>query len=206
MGRDKRIGRAPRAVLAVATALGAMLALPALALAEEGGSNGLALLTPNPIEFVPMIIAFFIMWFVFAKFVYPTVMGMIDKRADTIRTDLENAEENKVASARLLEQRQEQLEGARDEAARIVADAKKSAEAAKAQIEADARAEAQSIIEKAHAAVEAERKAAVMELQGSMADISISVAERLIGQDLSDDEHRAIIERYVKEAGSLNAV
>ena len=32
-----------------------------------------------------------------------------------------------------------------------------------------------------------------------------AVAERLIGEDLSDEEHRRIIERYVKEAGSLNA-
>ena len=43
------------------------------------------------------------------------------------------------------------------------------------------------------------------ELQDSMADTSIAVASRLIGEDFSDEEHRKLIERYVKEAGSLNA-
>ena len=43
------------------------------------------------------------------------------------------------------------------------------------------------------------------ELQGSIADISVLVASRLVGEDLSDEDHRKIIERYVNEAGSFNA-
>ena len=61
------------------------------------------------------------------------------------------------------------------------------------------------MIEKARAAIEAEKKAAVAELQGSIADISVSVASRLVGEDLGDDDHRRIIERYVNEAGSFHA-
>ena len=53
--------------------------------------------------------------------------------------------------------------------------------------------------------IEAEKKAAISELQGSVADLSVSVASRLIGEDLNDAEHRKIIERYVNEAGSFNA-
>lgn len=60
------------------------------------------------------------------------------------------------------------------------------------------------MIEKARLAIENEKKAAINELQSSMADTSIAVASRLIGEDFSDDEHRKLIERYVKEAGSLN--
>mgnify|MGYP000790283541 FL=1 len=60
-------------------------------------------------------------------------------------------------------------------------------------------------IEKAKVAIEAEKRAAMKELQDSMADTSIAVASRLIGEDFSDEEHRKLIERYVKEAGSLNA-
>ena len=60
------------------------------------------------------------------------------------------------------------------------------------------------MIEKARAAIEYEKKAAVEELQGSVADMTIAVASRVIGSDLSDAEHRAIIERYINEAGSFN--
>ena len=55
------------------------------------------------------------------------------------------------------------------------------------------------------AKAEAEKKAAVAELQGSIADLSVDVASRLVGHDLNDDEHRKIIEHYVTEAGSFNA-
>ena len=61
------------------------------------------------------------------------------------------------------------------------------------------------MIEKAKVAIEAEKRAALKDLQNSMADTSIAVASRLIGEDFSDEEHRKLIERYVKEAGSLNA-
>ena len=50
-----------------------------------------------------------------------------------------------------------------------------------------------------------EKKAAIADLQGSVADLSINVAAKLIGNDLTDDEHRKMIERYVAEAGSFNA-
>ncbi len=45
----------------------------------------------------------------------------------------------------------------------------------------------------------------IADLQGSVADLSINVAAKLIGNDLTDDEHRKMIERYVAEAGSFNA-
>ena len=94
---------------------------------------------------------------------------------------------------------------AKAQSAQIIADAKKTGEAVKADITAKAQAEAAGMIEKAHAAIEADKKAAIAELQGSVADLSVAVASRLIGEDLNDDEHRKIIERYVNEAGSFNA-
>ena len=78
-------------------------------------------------------------------------------------------------------------------------------EALEKEITERARAEADAMIEKAKVAIEAEKRAAMKELQDSMADTSIAVASRLIGEDFSDEEHRKLIERYVKEAGSLNA-
>lgn len=61
------------------------------------------------------------------------------------------------------------------------------------------------MIEKARHAIELEKRAAVAELQGVVVDTSIAVASRVIDEDLSDEEHRRIIERYVNEAGSFNA-
>ena len=105
----------------------------------------------------------------------------------------------------MLAQYKQELAEAKATAAQIVADAKAAGTAAKADITAQAQREASDMIAKAQVAIDAEKKAAIAELQGSVADVSIAVASKLIGSDLSDDEHRALIERYVNEAGSFNA-
>ncbi len=183
-------------------------AFPALAFASEEAeseSTGISAILPDMNEFVPMLVAFIILAIVLAKFGWPKFEAMLDKRRDTISEALKRSEEARVESERVLAEYRQQLADAREQAAQIVADAKKTGEAVKADITAKAQAEAQVMIDKAREAIEVEKKAAIAELQGSVADLSISVAGRLIGEDLSDEEHRKIIERYATEAGSFNA-
>lgn len=179
---------------------------PMVALASEGEeATGIALILPNMNEFIPMLIAFVIVAIVMGKFGWPVVENILAKREATVKEALEKSEAARIESERLLEEYKKQLEEAKSQSAQIIADAKKAGESVKAEITAKAQGEAEAMVEKARAAIETEKKAAIAELQSSVADTSIAVASRLIGQDLSDDEHRAIIERYVNEAGSFNA-
>lgn len=189
---------------AASISAGAFLAFPALAFAAEE-KEGLAVILPDMNEFIPMLIAFVILAFILAKFGWPMFEGMLEKREATIRDSLEKSEEARIESERVLAEYKQELENAKHQAATIVADAKKTGEAAKADITAAAQKEAADMIEKARIAIEAEKKAAIADLQSSVADTSIAVASKLFGSDLSDAEHRAIIERYVNEAGSFNA-
>jgi F-type H+-transporting ATPase subunit b len=152
-----------------------------------------------------MLIGFIILWAILAKFGWPVITGMLDKRVNTIRDSLEQAENARVESERLLAEHKAELEGAKKQAAQIVADAKAAAEAVRREINDKAQAEAQALVVKAQAAIESEKKAAIAELQSSVADISVAVAGRVVGQDLSDAEHRRIIERYLAQAGSFDA-
>ncbi len=184
---------------------GMTFAFPALAFASEEGAGGISAILPNMAEFIPMLIIFILLWVVLAKFGWPKFEAMLEKREQTIKESLEKSEAARVESERVLEEYKRQLEEAKSQAAHIIADAKKTGESVKADITNKAQAEAANMVEKARLAIETEKKAAVAELQGSVADMSIAIASRLIGEDLSDDEHRAIIERYVNEAGSFNA-
>mgnify|MGYP005765263673 FL=1 len=191
--------------LAVIGGVGATAAFPALAFASEGESGGISAILPDPLEFVPMLVIFIVLWVVLAKVGWPKFEAMLEKREETIKDSLEKSEQARIESERVLEEYRRQLEDAKAQAAQIVADAKKTGEAVKADITDKAQAEAATMIEKAHAAIEAEKKAAISDLQGSVADLSVAVASRLIGEDLSDEAHRKVIERYVNEAGSFNA-
>ena len=180
----------------------ASAAFPVCAFADE--SAGISAILPQMEEFIPMLVAFIILWIVLAKFGWPLFEGMLNKREETIKNSLEKSEEARQESERLLAEYREQLEGAKTQAQQILNNAKLSGDALEKEITAKAQAEADAIIDKARTAIEQEKENAIKELQASMADTSIAVASRLIGEDFSDDEHRKLIERYVKEAGSLN--
>ena len=193
-----------KAGVAAASAASLACAVPTLAFASEE-KEGIAVLIPDMNEFIPMLVAFIIILIVLAKFGWPVVDNIITKRESTIKEALKKSEEAQAEAERTLAEYKRQLEEAKAQSAKIIADAKATGEAVKADITNRAQAESAQMIEKARGAIEAEKKAAVAELQGSIADLSVDVASRLVGHDLNDDEHRKIIEHYVTEAGSFNA-
>ena len=192
-----------KAGLIAACASALSFATPALAFAEEKG--GIDVILPDMNEFIPMLIAFIILVIILAKFGWPIFDGIVKRRDEAIKDSLKKSEDARIESERLLEEYRKRLADAKSQAAQIIADAKKTGETVQADIENKARMEADNMIEKAKAAIDSERKAAISDLQGTAADLSISVVARLVGEDLSDDDHRKIIERYVNEAGSFNA-
>ena len=200
---NNRANKAKAWLALTGAATSASLAFPALAFANE--KTGVALILPDMVETVPMLIAFIVLIIVLAKFGWPMFEGMLDKRERTIMEALQKSEEARIESERVLAEYQAQLADAKSQAAQIIADAKQTGEAVEANIKQRAEQEAATMIEKARAAIEAEKKTAMADLQNSVADLSVDVASRLVGTDLSDDEHRKIIERYIQEAGSFNA-
>ena len=202
--------RASKAVAKLsASALAVTAAFPALAFASPEAADekagGIAQILPDMIEFIPMLVAFIILWIILAKFGWPMFNGMLEKRENTIREALKKSEEAQIGSERVLQEYRQQLADAKAQAAQIISDARATGEAVKADISAKAQSEAEDMIAKAKVAIEAEKKQAVADLQGSVVDISVDVAAKLIGEDLTEGEHRKIIERYVSEAGSFNA-
>lgn len=202
----KKAGSASALCAALMLALSVLTCLftPAVAFANEESSSGIGAIMPNPIEFFPMLVAFILLCIILGKFGWPMFNGMLEKREKSIRDALEQSENAKVEAEKVLEEYKKQLESARAESAEIVASARSNAEALEADLKKKAEASAEEIIAKAKVSIEAEKKQAIAELQSSVADMSIDVASKLIANDLSDDEHRKIIENYVAQAGSFN--
>ncbi|MDR1016597.1 MAG: F0F1 ATP synthase subunit B [Coriobacteriales bacterium] len=195
-----------RVGFAACTAVCSFSFLPTLAFADEGGASsqlGLGMLIPTLGEFLPMLIAFIVLLIVLGKFGWPAFIGMIDKRRDTIKSQLEEAEKAKLEAEGLLKQAQDNLADTQKQAAEIIAQAKQTAEKAKAEIAQQATAEAERIKQTAEQAMATERAAAVAELQANAAAFAVLVAGKLINKDLSDADHLKIVQQYVKEAGDL---
>ena len=192
-----------RALMAAAASLVAMM--PATAFAE-GSAGGPSILIPNMAEFVPALIAFLIILVVLSKLAWPKVLSMMEEREKRIADSLDEAERTKQKAIEDRAVSDALVTDARRQAADIVLEARQDAEAERARIIAAARTEAEHIIAKAHATAEDERHALYAEAAASIADLSVSVASKIVEKTLDEDgEQRRLIERYIEEAGSLNA-
>jgi len=172
--------------------------------AAEGGGSGASALIPKMAEFIPATVSFFIVFMVLSKYAWPAISDMLEKRAETIRESLEKAEGAKVEAERLLAEYKETLADARKESATILSQAKQAAEATRLDSVSRAQVEYDAMLSKAREAIVGEKNAAIAELQASVAKMSVAIAGKLIGSELSTEDHLKVVEKYVSEAGSIN--
>ena len=180
--------------------LGTVLSLPTVALADS--PSGADLLLPKPAEFIPALIAFLIIWLIMAKLAWPSILGMMEKRQQKIQDDLDSAEKSKAKAAAEAQSYEDKLVEANHKAEEIISAAKKEAEEERSQILAKAQHEASDIIAKAHGAVDSERRKATIELSSSVVDLSVEIASKIIGNDLTEDQQRRLAEKYLAEVSA----
>lgn len=159
------------------------------------------LIAPKPPELIYALLSFGALFFVLAKFAFPPIVKMLEKREATIRESIERSEETRVEAERLLEDYKKQLAEARSEATQIIEQARKLGDDAKKKIEASARDEATALIARAREEIEAEKQKALIELTARVADISIGAASRVVEKSLSKEDHLKLIDDYVAQVG-----
>ena len=178
------------------SASAAALLMPVSAFAEDGAA-GADILIPKMAEFI---------WIVLAKVALPGIMKTMEERGKKIEESLDEAEKTKQEAIAKRAESDSIVTDARRQAADIVLEARKDAESERARIIEAAHKEAEEIIAKAHTTVEDERKSIYAGAASSIADLSVAVATKIVGEALEDEtEQKKLIERYIQEAGSLNA-
>jgi len=169
--------------------------------AEE--SSGIDLLKPETSELIAGIIAFAIIFFFAWKWVFPTIAKTLEARQAAIKADYEAAEAAKVEAENLKNNYQAQLAQAREEAGRIVEEARQAGESVRAEVVARADVEATAIKERATADMSGERDRVAASLRREVANLSLDVAEKVVGSSLDRASQQALVDRYIDELGGL---
>ena len=168
---------------------------------EESG--GISLLLPAPEELIAGIIAFSIVFFFIWKWAVPALNKTLEARQAAIAAELESAEKAKVEAESLLTDYQKQVAGAKGEAAQIVSDARDAGDAVKADIISRAEGEADQIKTRADDEIVAERERVASDLRRQVADLSVDVAEKIVGESLDVEMQRELVDRYIDELGGV---
>ncbi|WP_054815904.1 F0F1 ATP synthase subunit B [Nocardia arizonensis] len=174
-----------------------------LAASEGGDVNPLI---PETYDIVWSVVCVAIIAVLFYKYVIPRLMKTLDERADKIEGGIARAEAAQEQAQVTLQQYQQQLADARLEAARIREDARTQGQQILAQMRADAQAEADRIVAAGHSQLEAQRQQILTELRSEVGRTAVDLAEKIIGQSVSDDAKQAAsIERFLSELDDTDA-
>lgn len=167
--------------------------------ASEEESSSIDLLLPETSELIAGVIAFAIVFGVIWRYALPTLNETLDSRRAAIKADLEAAEQEKAEAAQLLADYQQQVAGARDEASRIVEDARRDAETVRTDLTDRANSEAQEILDKARTEADVEKARALAEAQSEVKNISIDIAEKVVGANLDRGAQEGLIDNFLAD-------
>ncbi len=158
-------------------------------------------LVVHPFWVLVSIVNFLVLLYLLRRFMWGPVMATLDRRAAKIREGLELTESARREREQLKQEVEKTLAEARREAAAIAERTTKAAEGAAADIRTQAKAEADRIREKGRADAEHLHDQALAQLRSEVASMVVLAASRILGKEISTEQHRALIERSLDEAG-----
>jgi F-type H+-transporting ATPase subunit b len=123
----------------------------------------------------------------------------MEARERGIQRLIDDAEGARAEADELLKQYQRQLEEARAEGARILAEGKSAAEHLREELLASAQKDAEAIVARAGREIDMERLKALTEIKEQAVDLAIAAASKVIDAELDDARHRKLVEEYLRE-------
>ncbi len=139
---------------------------------------------------------FLIIFLVLRAWVFGPIMGLLEKRRQTIAQGLKDAQTAAEARANAEKDAREILAKAQVEAAQKVKEATERAEAAGREVMARVEAEATKAREAALAEAALERERILGELRGQVAALSIAAAQKLVGESLDEQRQHALLQEF----------
>lgn len=147
-----------------------------------------------------MTIIFAIVFFVLAKFGFPIITGMVEKRNKRIADSLEAARIAEDAIAHLTEEQERIISETRANQSKLLQEAAAERDKMIAQAQDKVREEAQKIMDEARVRIQEEKEAALTEVRQEVAKLSIAIAEKVVRKELSSDaSQKALVDKLLDE-------
>ncbi len=145
-------------------------------------------------------IAFLTVLFILGKFAWKPILKAIQEREESIELALRSAENAKKEMEALQSNNEKLLNEARIERDKILKEAREAKEAVINEAKSIASEEAEKIVAQARESIHNEKMAAVTELKNQVAVLSIEIAEKILKEQLSnEDKQKKMIENLVKD-------
>ena len=164
-----------------------------------------SILTPDLGLLFWMLLAFLVVFGILAKWGFPAIVGMVEERKKFIDESLKNAHEAAEKLAGIQKESEKLVQEAREQQATIIKDASATRDAIIAEAQTKAKDEANRILTEARMQIENEKQAAIRDIRAQVAQLSVQVAEKVVRQNLSSDSAQMqLIDRMLDEVQGDN--
>lgn len=173
-----------------------------LAEADAQGSpstQGSGFLSPDASMVLLTWITFFLLLAVLHKFAWKPILASLDAREERIRRSLVEADKVKEELQRINQARDQVMAEAEARAKEILEQSRKAAVEAAKIIQHKAREEGQILLANARREIQEEKEKAQADLRQESAHIAITLAGKLLEENLDNEKNRRLINEYIKE-------
>ncbi|WP_281164712.1 F0F1 ATP synthase subunit B [Liquorilactobacillus sicerae] len=150
------------------------------------------------------LVLFIVLMALIKHFAWGPVTSMMEKRADKIASDIDNAEQSRQKAEKLENQRQAALKDSHVEASQIIERAKSNGEQQKETIVDNANQEVATLKENAKQDIARERQNALNSVKDDVAELSLAIASKVIVKNLKLEDQKELIDSYIEGLGKQN--
>jgi F-type H+-transporting ATPase subunit b len=167
--------------------------------APEGEPN---ILEPQPSLAIWTVVVFLGLLFVLGRFAWKPLLNALHQREEHLEHVLLETERARNESEQLLAEHRRRLAAAEEQVRALVEEARRNAQTVYDDMLKKAQAEAEASKQRAEHDIRNARDQALSEIWSKTADLAVSVAGKVLGRSLTEDDHKRLIDSAI---GELNA-
>ena len=157
------------------------------------------LVQPDPGLFIWTIVTFLVLLTLLAKFAWKPLLEALEQRQGTIRKALDDAQQARQELERLNIESAEIIRKARIDADAIISGSRSDGERLRDELRQKAKADADTIVRNAERQIQLETGRALQQIRHEAVDLSVAIASKLIGRNLSKEDNARLIEETLQQ-------
>ncbi|HEQ4474911.1 TPA: F0F1 ATP synthase subunit B [Streptococcus pyogenes] len=135
------------------------------------------------------------------KFAWGAIESILQTRSQQISRDIDQAEQSRLSAQQLEAKSQANLDASRSQASKIISDAKEIGQLQSDKLVAEATDEAKRLKEKALTDIEQSKSDAISAVKTEMSDLTVLLAEKIMGANLDKTAQSQLIDSYLDDLG-----
>lgn len=160
----------------------------------------MSLLVPDTGLLFWMLLSFGVVFVIVAKYGFPVIIRMVEKRKAYIDQSMEVAREANAKLAKIKEESEALIASANKEQGRILREAMQERDKIIAEARRQAEAAAQKELEDVKKQIQQEKEEAIRDIRRQVAVLSVDIAEKVIRKNLDEErEQMDMIDRMLDE-------